>query len=182
MLSHFVDFFRVDQAAKLPLAQAWRVRLCNQAAAILMLATLAVACIGYVWIGTRLLLALGALLLVVQWGVVHLNREGFHRAARLGFCLCNSLLLYICSNLLGERSGFLLFYLVGLVACLTLFTPQEKGFKGVALAWLLEHRGCPARGHALAGGSLCRFRVWCLMGDAFAGNRVVTARNPVPGA
>lgn len=137
MLSHFVDFFRVDQAAKLPLAQAWRVRLCNQAAAILMLATLAVACIGYVWIGTRLLLALGALLLVVQWGVVHLNREGFHRAARLGFCLCNSLLLYICSNLLGERSGFLLFYLVGLVACLTLFTPQEKGFKGVALAWLL---------------------------------------------
>src|SRR5690554_922673 len=53
---------------------------------------------------------------------------------------------------------------------------------GSAAVDLLEHRGCPARGHALAGGSLCRFRVWCLMGDAFAGNRVVTARNPVPGA
>src|SRR5690606_39923311 len=101
-------------------------RLCSQAAAILMLATLVVAGIGYVWIGSQLFLALGALLLIVQWGVVQLNREGFHRAARVGFCACNSLLLYIGSNLLGERSGFFLFYLVGLVMCVTIFSRDEK--------------------------------------------------------
>src|SRR5690606_8737187 len=112
-------------------------RLCSQAAAILMLATLVVAGIGYVWIGSQLFLALGALLLIVQWGVVQLNREGFHRAARVGCCACNSLLLYIGSNLLGERSGFFLFYLVGLASCLTIFSREEKWFRWGTLAWLL---------------------------------------------
>src|SRR5690606_32292152 len=84
-----------------------------------------------------LFLALGALLLIVQWGVVQLNREGFHRAARVGFCACNSLLLYIGSNLLGERSGFFLFYLVGLAICLTIFSREVKWFRWGSLAWLL---------------------------------------------
>lgn len=137
MLSHLVSLFQINPNAKLPMAQAWRVRLCHQAAAVLMLATLVVAGVGYAWIGSSLFLALGTLLLIVQWGVVQLNREGFHRLARLGFCVCNGLLLYICSSLLGERSGFFLFYLVGLVTCLTLFSSQEKLYRWGTLAWLL---------------------------------------------
>lgn len=136
MLSHFAKFFFADLKTSLPLVLAWRVLLCNQAACILALALL-VALTGYFWSGLEMLLLLGLPVLVVQWGVVQLNREGFHRAARLGFCIGNSFLLYICSNLLGADSGFFLFYLVALIAALALFTSEEVWLRRVGLGCFL---------------------------------------------